>query len=111
MKAKIILITILTILSFGTKIIAQMRPLRQNEKQQTVLLINAHLMYSGLSEERLNNAFYDKAKEFFGAQNFKVLETKIESGYNVENEVGKTYIGRYRHIANACKLGKRTVDL
>ncbi|HKO76685.1 MAG TPA: hypothetical protein VJU52_05685, partial [Flavobacterium sp.] len=76
MKAKIILITILTILSLGTRLMAQ-----TPSKQKTVLLINGHLTYPGLSEGKLNKAFYDKAKEFFLSQNFKILETKIEAGY------------------------------
>ncbi|KOS08236.1 flavodoxin [Flavobacterium akiainvivens] len=58
-------------------------------KNKTVLLINSHLRYPGLSEGNLNRAFFDKAKEFFINQNFRVLETKIEDGYNVEEEVKK----------------------
>lgn len=85
MKTKIILTIILMMISFGTKISAQ----KNSSKQQTVLLINAHLTYPGLSEGKLNKAFYDKAREFFVAQNFKILETKIESGYSIEEEVEK----------------------
>lgn len=85
MKTKIILTIILMMISFGTKISAQ----KNSSKQQTVLLINAHLTYPGLSEGKLNKAFYDKAREFFVAKNFKILETKIESGYSIEEEVEK----------------------
>lgn len=89
MKTKIILITILAVLSFGTKISAQNKTAKDTKKQQTVLLLNAHLTYKGFSEGKLIKAFYDQAKAFFLSQNFKVLETKIEDGYNVEEEVEK----------------------
>ena len=89
MKTKIILITILTMLSFGTKISAQNKTAKDTKKGQTVLLLNALLTYQGFSEGKLNKAFYDQAKAFFLSQNFKVLETKIEDGYNVEEEVEK----------------------
>jgi modulator of drug activity B len=88
MKAKIIFITLITMLSFGTKSIAQTTS-KDAINPKTVLLINAHLTYPGLSEGKLNKAFYDKAKEFFISQNYKVLETKIEAGYNVDAEVEK----------------------
>ena len=86
MKTRIFLAMLVTIATFGTKTNAQTKALNM---QKTVLLLNAHLTYSGLSEGKLNNAFYEKAKDFFLSQNFKVLETKIESGYNVEEEVEK----------------------
>jgi modulator of drug activity B len=86
MKIRIFLAMLITVLTFGTRINAQTKSV---EKQKTVLLLNAHLTYAGLSEGKLNKAFYDKAKEFFLSQNFKVLETKIEAGYNVEQEVEK----------------------
>lgn len=75
-------------LSFGTKAIAQTTP-KEVIKPKTVFLINAHLTYPGLSEGKLNKAFYDKAREFFLSQDFKVLETKIEDGYNIDEEVEK----------------------
>lgn len=89
MKIKFIFLTLLTILSFIGKAGAQATPSKKVIKPKTVLLINAHLTYPGLSEGKLNKAFYDKAKEFFLSQNFKVLEAKIEDGYNVDEEVEK----------------------
>nr|WP_314492652.1 NAD(P)H-dependent oxidoreductase [uncultured Chryseobacterium sp.] len=86
MKARIFLAMLVTILTFGMKINAQTQ---STGKQKTVLLLNAHLTYKGFSEGKLNQAFYDRAKEFFLSQNFKVLETKIENGYHVEEEVEK----------------------
>ena len=54
-----------------------------------ILLINTHLTYPNWSEGKLNNAFHQKAKEFFLSKGFEVLETKIEDGYNVDEEVEK----------------------
>lgn len=54
-----------------------------------VLLINTHLTYPNWSEGLLNNAFHQKAKDFFLSKNFEVLETKVEDGYNAEEEVEK----------------------
>lgn len=54
-----------------------------------VLLINTHLKYPGWSEGKLNEAFHLKAKAFFEAHNFEVLETYVEQGYDAENEVEK----------------------
>lgn len=54
-----------------------------------VLLINTHLTYPNWTEGTLNNSFVQKAKDFFEAKGFEVLETKVESGYNPEAEVEK----------------------
>lgn len=54
-----------------------------------VLLINTHLTYPNWSEGTLNNSFQLKAKEFFKANNFEVLETKVEDGYDAAEEVEK----------------------
>lgn len=59
------------------------------EKSKKVLLINAHLTYPNWTEGKLNNSFIEIASEFFKANNFEVLETKIEEGYNAEAEVEK----------------------
>lgn len=58
-------------------------------KKRTVLLINTHLTYSGFSEGKLNASFHQKAKEFFEANNFEILETKVEAGYDADEEVEK----------------------
>lgn len=58
-------------------------------QQKKVLLINTHLNYPGWSEGTLNASFYQTAKTFFEANNFKVLETKVEDGYNADEEVEK----------------------
>jgi len=89
MKTRICIVMLMTLLTFGTKITAQTKFSKDTNKHKTVLLINAHLTYPGLSEGKLNKAFYDKAKDFFVSQNYIILETKIESGYNVEEEVEK----------------------
>ncbi|MNK77577.1 Modulator of drug activity B [compost metagenome] len=54
-----------------------------------VLLINTHLNYPNWSEGFLNDAFHQKAKEFFLSKGFEVLETKVEDGYDAEQEVEK----------------------
>lgn len=59
------------------------------EKTKKVLLINTHLTYPNWTEGTLNNSFIQKAKDFFEAKDFKILETKIEEGYNVDEEVEK----------------------
>lgn len=60
--------------------------MKSNKK---VLLINTHLKYLNWSEGLLNDAFHQKAKEFFLFKGFEVLETKVEDGYDAEKEVGK----------------------
>ncbi|WP_282631020.1 NAD(P)H-dependent oxidoreductase [Empedobacter sedimenti] len=57
--------------------------------KKTVLLINTHLTYPNRSEGRLNASVQDVAKDFFTAKGFQVLETKVEDGYDVEEEVAK----------------------
>ena len=59
------------------------------EKPKKVLLINTHLTYPNWTEGTLNNSFIQKAKDFFVAKGFEVLETKVEEGYNPEEEVEK----------------------
>ena len=54
-----------------------------------VLLINTHLTYAKWSEGALNDAFYQKAKGFFETNNYEVLETKVEDGYDADEEVEK----------------------
>lgn len=89
MKIKIIFLTLITLLSFGIKATAQTTSSKAAIKPKTVLIINAHLTYPGLSEGKLNKAFFDKAAAFFVSQSYKVLETKIEDGYNADEEVEK----------------------
>ncbi|RZJ31147.1 MAG: flavodoxin [Flavobacterium sp.] len=54
-----------------------------------VLLINTHLTYSGWTEGALNDSFHQIAKEFFLSKGCEVLETKVEDGYDPEQEVEK----------------------
>ena len=89
MKTKFFLIVLVTLLTAGFHAEAQTTPSKDTSKQKTVLLINAHLRYPGMSEGKLNASFYDTAKKFFLSQSYNVLETKISDGYNVEEEVEK----------------------
>jgi len=59
------------------------------EKQKKVLLINTHLTYPNWTEGKLNNSFIEVAKYFFETRNYEVLETKVENGYNADEEVEK----------------------
>lgn len=59
------------------------------KKTKKVLLINTHLTYPNWTEGTLNNSFIQKAKDFFEAKDFEILETKIEEGYNAGEEVEK----------------------
>ncbi len=58
-------------------------------RTKKVLLINTHLTYPNWSEGLLNDAFHQKAKEFFEANGFEVSETKVENGYHTEDEIEK----------------------
>src|SRR6476660_659288 len=82
-------ITMLILLSSAIKVVAQKAQSTPNIEPKTVLLINTHLTYPGWSEGRLNASFYNVAKEFFLSKNYKVLETKVEDGYNIIDEVEK----------------------
>lgn len=59
------------------------------EKQKKALIINAHLTYPNWTEGALNNSFVEAAKTYFELNNYIVLETKIEEGYQVEIEEKK----------------------
>ena len=59
------------------------------EKTTKVLLIDTHLNYPNWSEGKLNNAFQQVAKDFFTSKSIQVIETKIEDGYDPEQEVEK----------------------
>lgn len=58
-------------------------------KTKKVLLINTHLTYPNWTEGKLNNSFYQKAKDFFEKKGFEVIETKVENGYQPEEEEKK----------------------
>src|SRR6476620_2454774 len=61
----------------------------QMEQKKTVLIIDTHLTYPDWTEGKLNAAFVQVAKDFFLTKGFEVLETKVETGYEVEKEVEK----------------------
>jgi NADPH dehydrogenase (quinone) len=56
---------------------------------KSVLLIHTHLTYPNWTTGTLNNAFFQSAKDFFSSKSFDILETKVENGYNIEEEVEK----------------------
>lgn len=59
------------------------------KNSKKVLLINTHLTYPNWTEGKLNNSFIQKAKDFFESKSFEILETKVEEGYNADEEVEK----------------------
>jgi len=59
------------------------------KSQPTVLLINTHLTYPGWTEGTLNASFFQVAKDHFINKGFTVLETKVEQGYDADEEVEK----------------------
>lgn len=54
-----------------------------------VLLINTHLIYKNWSEGTLNASFNKIASDFFQSKNYEILETKVEDGYDADEEVEK----------------------
>jgi modulator of drug activity B len=89
MKAKIFLIAVIAVLTAGLNSQAQTSSSKDPAKRKTVLLLNAHLPYKGLSEGKLNAAFYEEAKKYFTSKSYRILETKIADGYKTEEEVDK----------------------
>lgn len=79
----------MVITTFGLRVKGQSNSSATGDKTKTVLIINAHLTYPGMSTGMLNRSFADTAKKFFESQGYRVLETKIEAGYNPEEEVEK----------------------
>ena len=89
MKSKIFLLALIILLSHDFELTAQTNSKSDNNQNKTVLLINAHLMISGRSLGRLNASFYKVAKSFFQSQSYRILETKVSDGYNIDEEVQK----------------------
>ncbi len=56
---------------------------------KNVLLINAHQRYEGFAEGRLNATLAEVAKDFFEERGDSIKTTKVESGYQVMEEVEK----------------------
>ena len=77
------------LLSAEVSLTAQSNLVTDNSQPKTVLLINAHLMVSGRSLGRLNRSFYNVARNFFLANSYRVLETNIYDGYNIDEEIEK----------------------
>jgi modulator of drug activity B len=54
-----------------------------------VLIINAHQKYDGITEGRLNKTLAQQAKSFFREHGFRVSDTVIDQGYDIDEEVEK----------------------
>lgn len=56
---------------------------------KNVLIINGHQKYDSVAEGKLTQLFIDKANSFFETNGFNVKNTKVESNYDVKDEVEK----------------------
>lgn len=56
---------------------------------KNVLIINGHQKYDSVAEGKLTQIFIDKANSFFETNGFNVKNTKVESNYDVKDEVEK----------------------
>src|SRR5436190_11682254 len=59
------------------------------EPKKTALIIDTHLTYPNWTEGKLNASFVQVARDFFLANGFDVIETKVEKGYQPAEEVEK----------------------
>lgn len=56
---------------------------------KNVLIINGHQRYEGIAEGKLTDMYIDSANEFFEKNGFNIKNTKVESEYDVKDEVEK----------------------
>ncbi len=56
---------------------------------KNVLIINSHQRYEGFAEGKLNQTFFDGAKETLESQGCEIKTTYIEKGYDIEEEIVK----------------------
>ena len=56
---------------------------------KNILIINAHQKREGMSEGKLNEFYQDEIFNFFNEKQFDVKTTKIEDGYNIDEEINK----------------------
>jgi modulator of drug activity B len=56
---------------------------------KNILIINAHQKYEGMSEGKLNEFFQNEMATFFKKHDFVVKTTKIDNGYDINEEVDK----------------------
>lgn len=59
------------------------------KKTKNVLIINAHQVYKGISEGRMNKTLATIIAEEMADKGFIVQTTDIEKGYNIQDEVNK----------------------
>ena len=56
---------------------------------KNVLIINGHQKYEQIAEGKLTQIFIDSANDFFNNNGFNVKNTKVESAYDIKEEVEK----------------------
>lgn len=54
-----------------------------------VLIIRAHQVYKGIAEGQLNETLASLTEKFFINENYRIDQTIVENGYDVENEIDK----------------------
>ncbi|AXT59188.1 flavodoxin family protein [Aquimarina sp. AD10] len=57
--------------------------------KKTILIINAHQKYDGISEGKLNKAFVDTATAYLKENKFNVIHTHTEQPYSIDDELQK----------------------
>ncbi len=57
--------------------------------KKTILIINAHQKYEGISEGKLNKIFVDTAATYLKNNNFNIIHTHTEQPYIIEEELQK----------------------
>jgi modulator of drug activity B len=56
---------------------------------KNILIINAHQKWEGMSAGNLNTLYQDKMTSYFEEHDFFVKTTKIEEGYDINQEIDK----------------------
>jgi NADPH dehydrogenase (quinone) len=58
-------------------------------EQKKVLIIQAHQVYKGIAEGKLNDTLANLTDSFFNSENYSVVHTVLERGYDIETEIDK----------------------
>lgn len=56
---------------------------------KNVLILNGHQRYEGFAEGKFNQTIIDKATEIFTNKGYEVKTTKVETGYDIAEELEK----------------------
>jgi modulator of drug activity B len=53
------------------------------------LIINGHIKWPQIAEGNLNGTIFEKSKQAFNKKGYEILETVIDNGYEIPNEIEK----------------------